>query len=112
MIALATHAIVEFLEAFNFITGETMIVLMPVLVFTGSLLLIAGCYVLYDTLTSIKPTIEQLINSVSKQSSKQSNKQKKEEMKMINISTPPLKSIEPVVEILNIILLRIKKENS
>ena len=50
-IALAVHSSIEALEAFGLINPLLLLQIMPILVLTGSILLIIGTYYLYDVVT-------------------------------------------------------------
>lgn len=50
LIALAIHSFAEFLEAFGYISIETLSTIMPILVLIGSVILIIGIYKLYNVI--------------------------------------------------------------
>ena len=53
LIAVAIHSFVEALEAYGYLTTEALHTIMPILVLIGSILLVAGTYILYNVVTSV-----------------------------------------------------------
>ena len=53
-IALAVHSFIEALEAFGYLELESLLKIMPVLVFVGSILLIIGTYKLHQVISNVQ----------------------------------------------------------
>lgn len=54
MVAVVIHSLAELLERQGFLSSDLLIQIMPILVLTGSLVILGGAYTLYITFKNVK----------------------------------------------------------
>ena len=54
LISVVAHSLAELLERLGFLSSDLLIQIMPILVLTGSLVILGGAYTLYITFKNVK----------------------------------------------------------